>query len=221
MKLSRLAGIALATICATSLVAASVASAAAPEFVGGPAKFTAKTGTMVLEASAQTVTCTSGVSTGEVNGTHTVGSVIATFTGCSGKRETSTCTLKNRGGTAGTIVTSTLDGELGKVAKAEAASEVGLLLLPSTGKAFVTLEGTCLEPELSAVEGAIAGEASPIGKKQLTGSLIFKGGAGSQSIKTIEILGVSKKASLKALAAEAASENIGEAVTYAKEIEVT
>lgn len=221
MKLSRLVGIALAAIFAISLVAASVASAAAPEFVGGTAKFTTKSGSGTLETAAQKVTCTSDISTGEVNGAHTVGTVVVTFSGCSGKRGTETCSVKNKGGTLGTVVTNTLDGELGKVAKAEAASEVGLLLLPATGKVFVTLEGTCLEPTSAAVEGAIAGEASPIGKKQTTGSLIFTGSAGTQSIKTIEILGTSKKASLKAFAAESASENVSEEVTYSKEIEVT
>jgi len=39
---------------------------------------------------------------------------------------------------------NTLDGDLGTVATSEAASGVGLLLLPTAGTTFFTIKGTCL-----------------------------------------------------------------------------
>ena len=144
---------------------------------------------------------------------------MVTFSGCSGKEGTKTCTVKGGGGGEGTVITTTLDGELGTTT--EAPSGVALLLLPTTGHVFVTIEGTCLEPKEAAVEGTIAGEASPIGKYQTTGKLIFGGGAGVQSIKSVVVLGVTVKAKLTAFGSVAASENTSEAITFSKPVEVT
>lgn len=221
MKLGRLVGVIFAAVLAISLCAASLASAAAPEF-SSTAKLTTTGGTGVLATATESVTCTANSSAGEITGVHKVGKVVVTFTGCTGKVGSGTaCSVKSNGSSAGSVVTKTLSGELGSVTSTEAASGVGLLLLPETTKAFVNLEGTCLEPESSTVEGNIAGEASPIKTSSTTGKLIFTGAAGVQSIKSIGILGTTVKPKLTAFGAIAASENTSDAITFSKAIEVT
>jgi hypothetical protein len=67
-----------------------------------------------------------------------------------------------------------MDGELGSVKPAEAASGVGLLILPTAGTAFVTLEGECLPLSPSPVDGSIAAEVTPVNGTILNdGKLIF------------------------------------------------
>ncbi len=90
--------------------------------------------------------------------------------------------VKGGGGGTGTIVTTTLDGALGTVKTTEAASGVGLLLLPTTGTVFVTLEGSRVPGSPAKVDGSVAGEATPK-VNPLTGKPILTGSEGTQSIK--------------------------------------
>jgi hypothetical protein len=222
MKLSRLVGLIFAAVLAVNLVAVAMASASAPEFNPGTATaLTTKTGTALLEtASTSPVSCKESVTTGGITGVKTVGNLKVTFTGCSSTEKTG-CSVKGGGGGTGTIITSTLDGELGTVSTTEAASGVGLLLLPTTGTVFVTIEGTCLIASPSPVDGSVAGEASPISVKSTTGKLVLTGSKGVQAIKSINILGATVEPKLKALGLLASSESATGEVKYATAVEVS
>ena len=223
MKLSRLVGLIFAAVLAVNLIAVAMASAAAPEFNPGTATaLTTTTGTASLEtASTDAVTCSSSVTTGEVTSVKTVGNLKVTFSGCSDK-EGSGCSVKGGGGGTGTIVTTTLDGALGTVKTTEAASGVGLLLLPTTGTVFVTLEGSCVPGSPAKVDGSVAGEATPTKVKSTTGKLILTGSKGTQSIKKISVAaGAVVEPKLLALGLLASSENASGEVKYAAEVEVT
>jgi hypothetical protein len=122
----------------------------------------------VLRASVNTVEC-ENTDVGKIDAgwKESVEKVIVTFTKCKGKnsKTSKTCTVKSKGATgAEEVVTNSLKGELGHVASTEATSEVGLLLEPTEGSVFVTLEGSCLEPTTAAIEGGIIGEVTPLTK---------------------------------------------------------
>ena len=227
MKISRLVGLILAAVLALNLMAATVASAAGPLFLPGTLNtFTGTSGTSKLEStSLEAITCSDDTTAGEITGAKTVGGVMVTFLGCH-DTEKGGCTVKSKGAAEGTILTNTLDGELGTVKTTEAPSGVGLYLLPTTGTEFVDVEGPCVELEGGAVTGTIAGEATPIGKGgdqslSLDGKLTFTGSKGSQSIKTINLEGgTSVKPKLKALGLIESSETTTELVTYTKDVEV-
>jgi hypothetical protein len=222
MKLSRLAGLIFLVALAVNLMAAAVASAAAPEFRPGTLNlFKGESSTGALETSStKPIKCTSDTSTGEITGAKTVGSVVVTFHGCESEEGTG-CPVNSPGQGAGLIKTETLDGELGSVKKTEAASGVGLLLLPTVGTSFVTLEGTCLLLSPAPVTGTLAGEATPLNKSSKDGDLIFEGSKGVQKIKTINVLGTEEKPVLEALGILKASETTLELVLYDNVVEVT
>jgi hypothetical protein len=224
MRRSRLVGLIFAAIMAMYLVAAVTASAE-PEFNPGTAQsFTGTSGSGTLgDSLSETITCTKDSTKGEITGPRTVGNVVVTFTGCSGKKGSggTPCTVKSVGGGTGEIVTKTLKGELGLVATSEAASGVGLLLEPSASAVFVEIESAPCATGAS-VEGKVAGEATPIkGPSSKTGKLIFSGSAGVQKIKTITVLGKAEKPKLTAFGLVAASEETSEEITYTNAITVT
>jgi hypothetical protein len=222
MKLSRLAGLIFAAVLAMSLLAVTTASAESPLFLPGTlTTFTGTSGTGALETiSTSPVTCQSDTTTGEITGPKTVGNVMVTFFNCS-STEGSGCSVKGGGAGTGKILTNTLDGELGSVKTNEAPSGVGLLLLPTSGTTFVTLEGTCLVSKTSPVFGTVAGEVTPLNTLTLAGNKInFFGAAGVQSIKKINVLGSVVEPKLKALGVLASSESTIESVTYAADVEV-
>jgi len=203
MKLSRLVGLIFAAALAMGLMAVSAASASPPEFLPGTVQaFTSDSGVGQLETSSGTkIKCLTDLDKGEITGPKTVGNVVVIFHNCSSP-EVSGCSVKSEGGpNTSLIITKTLDGELGSVKPAEAASGVGLLLLPTTGTTFVTLEGTCLPISPSPVQGSVAGEVTPIsGAASLDIKLILKGSTpGVQQIKSINVLGTTLKPVLKAL----------------------
>jgi sorbitol-specific phosphotransferase system component IIA len=207
MKHTRLASptLTLVTAIATTLATASLtavpaASASPPEFNPGTSNPSIGEGsTVALETSStQAITCTKITSTGEITGAKTVGSVVIVFHGCSSK-EGEGCSLKSTGQGAGLIRTETLDGELGSVKKAEAASGVGLLILPTSGTKFVELEGPCLLTSPSPITGQVAAEVTPIRSLSKDGKLILLGSGGTQDIRSINILGTIVAPRLKAL----------------------
>src|SRR5580692_6245093 len=178
MKLSRLFGLIFIAVLAMGLMAASAAFASAPEFSPGtPQTFKSDSGTGKLETSSGTkVECLTDLDSGEVTGPKTVGNVVVIFHNCHSP-EGSGCSVKSElGPNPSLIITRTLDGELGSVKKTEAASGVGLLLLPTTGTTFVTIEGSCLPLSPSPVFGTLAGEVTPVnGTLALDGKIIFQG----------------------------------------------
>jgi hypothetical protein len=186
-----------------------------------PTTFTATSGANELETgSTQPIACQSDVATGEVTGEETVGSVMVTFSGCH-STEAGGCTVKGGGAGTGKILSNVLDGELGSVKRSEATSEVGLLLLPTTGTEFTKIEGTCLLSEKTPVDGTVAGEVTPINASSTEGKLIFAGSKGKQEIKAISVLGTTLKPVLKALGLLESSEASVESLTFAEAIEVT
>ena len=165
--------LAIVAMFAISAVAAASASAA-PEFKPVPTKkkFTASAEKVFLETPGveQIVECAKGSITGEVTGARTVGNAIVTLTGCSAYRSGAKCAFNSKGAKSGEIVTKPLTGELGTVAKAQAASGVGLRL-GSEDAVWYTQEGTCVVK--AAVEGSLAGEVGAPESKSVNHELAF------------------------------------------------
>jgi len=188
----------LMAVFAMSAVAASVASAAAPEFKPSTKQaFTGASETFSMYNDVgEGFTCSKVTSTGEITGATTVGSLVLTFTGCEGmKGGGTTCKVKSVGANAGEIITKPLKGELGEVATSEATSGVGLLIEPASGEALTTIaKGECYNE--GSIEGRIAAEVTPIKTLAKTGKLVFVGSSGSQKIKAITVKGVKEKPSL-------------------------
>lgn len=223
MKISRLAGLVVGLVLAASLAVGSVASAASdPQFLGTfPTKFTALSLAGILATANNNVKCTHDTLTGTILGPAKVSNVVVTFTGCTGKEGTKEeCPAKSAGGTTGSIVTKTLDGELGLVATGEAKSGAGLLLLPETGKVFVEIACAAFEPTETAIEGSVAGEVTPLDVSSTTGKVLLGGAGGVQSIKKITVLGTSIEPKLKAFGTLVASESTEESILFEHAIEV-
>ena len=186
-------------------------------------KFKSTSGAGVLTVAGIKVKCKKDKDTGEITGTGTVGKVVVTFEECTSTKEAKECKTNSPGAKAGEIVTKELKGELGTVAKAEAASEVGLLLEPASGTEFVTLEkNECIIE--TKVTGKVAGEVTPVKKLQTTGKLEFKtveGKGEKQSIKKITTeAGKKEEPSLKAFGLTATEETSDEN-TFEEAVEVT
>jgi Fe-S cluster biogenesis protein NfuA len=197
MSRIRIVGIMLVAAFAMSAVAASAASAAAPEFrhKGGEVvkrKFKSTTGVAKLDAAGTVVTCASsstaaGAEIEKGNAAKeqkNVKGVVVTFKKCESENSNKEKCKVHSKGKVEEIKTESLSGELGKVAKAEAADERGLDLKPTTGKIFVTLEGTCLPISPSPVEGSVIGE--PTKKEEIKGKLVFATSGGKQAIQKFE-----------------------------------
>jgi len=85
------------------------------------------------------------------------------------------------------IITKTLHGVLGLVLpKPASGSDVGLLVLPSSGEVFVNLLGKCLPGE-SALEGSIAGRVEPVGALTLASTIKFLTTNKRQAIRDIDL----------------------------------
>jgi hypothetical protein len=170
-------------------------------------------------SSTKPVTCTSSSTTGEITGAKTIGDLQVTFSGCY-STEGGGCSVKGAGAGGGKIVTSTLSGELGSVKFAEAGSGVGLLISPTTGTTFATLEGTCLIASPAPIDGSIAAEVSPTEEKETVDELNLVGSTGKQEIKEINVLGTVKKPSLTSLGLLESSEATGEELLFGKSVKV-
>jgi hypothetical protein len=224
--------ICLIAVFAIGAVAASAALAADPghqqefnkELV--KKKFVSKEGKGVLTVAGIAITCTADTNTGETIGKESLRNVVVTFTGC--EEPKTPCPVNSPGSGSGVIKTNALKGELGEVAKAEATSEVGLLLEPETGSEFVKLEGSCIIK--TAVEGKVVGEVTPL-TLSTKHNLEFAVSAGKQKIKTFERSNalhcgtVCKedeviKAKLTAFGLEATEESLKDEVTFEEAIEV-
>jgi hypothetical protein len=140
------------------------------------ANYAATSGEVKLETAKDLITCKKSGSSGYIEGANAAKEVKTKLTGCKGEERTGkkTCAVsstKPKGGTE-EIVFNTLDGELGKVAKSEATSEVGLLLSPESGP-DAEVEGSCLSPKSTAIEGGLIAEVTPVGKTSTTSDLHY------------------------------------------------
>jgi streptogrisin C len=188
-------------------------------------KFTGASGASELVANngAETVTCERDTSGGEVASPTLLGGVVIRFLGCkSSGSGGSGCTVKSTGAPAeGLIITATLHGLLGVVLpKPAAGSNVGLLLLPTSGKTFTTLASNTCTMETK-VTGSVGGLVKPTRKSQISSKVIFGVSSGKQNIKDIDLsIGGLAKPELNAFST-AATEETEEALSYEKEVEVT
>jgi hypothetical protein len=132
-----------------------------------PINFTSTSGQAKLEAGSNIITCKSGESSGYFLEPSALKHVTLKLLGCKGEEQSkkSTCGVKSisPAGSEEELVFHTLKGELGKVAKSEAESGVGLLLVPESGP-DVELEGSCLSTKKSLIEGGEIFEVSPVSK---------------------------------------------------------
>jgi hypothetical protein len=222
MKLARLAGAVLIAIFAMSLLAASAASAALPEFK--PASGTFKTlalGPSTLSGSGNTVTCSHSTGTGEITGAMSVGKVLVKFTGCVSKNGSGvTCVTNSKTGGTGEIVTNTLSGLLGLILATvgDYTSDVGEDLFPTSGSEFTSLIGGCIVT--TKVTGSVAGEVTPIGTLTLIGKINFGATGGKQDISVIDLLGGAMEPELSAFG-NVATETTENDITFNVKTEVT
>lgn len=156
-------------------------------------KSTGTGGTVKLRVTGKTIECTAEKSAGEIEKPNKAKGVVITLTGCKAVYNNGeTCEVKSTGQLWGTIVTKTLTGKLGNVAKTQAASEVGLLL-EGEGAFWevAVLESPCFSGA-TRLEGRVAGEVTPVHKEQELSELLFtpvEGEKTKQKIKAIEIEG--------------------------------
>jgi hypothetical protein len=173
--LTRLAASVMAALVVTA-VAASAASAA-PEWFKGGKKLgsgvvdveTVSTKAPVLESAfGNKLTCTASVSHGEITGATTATSQV-TYTGCT--EGSSKC---QNTATEGEIVTEPLTASNIYVANTK-KEKAGEQFKPSSGTNFVSYKCTGSETTFK-VTGEVIGEATPLGKEETTGKLIFEKG---------------------------------------------
>jgi len=168
---------------------ASTLAMAAPEFLHEGKELVKKgfvvrgaTATIYVEIAGTKykIVCKSSTASGKVKGTTEVEGVVLKFKGCKGKEaeELHECEVNSTSplGAKEEIITKTLKGSLGVVAKAEAVSERGLLLTPASGTVFVTIKGSpeCLPQETTEIKGSLIGEIKPVKTLKLKGELVFK-----------------------------------------------
>jgi hypothetical protein len=218
MKLHRLAILTCVAVLAVGLAMASVASAL-PTFKPGTAnKFTIDSGTWTLAATnGESMACESDSGTGEIINEHEAAGITVVFHGCIGTEGGKTCKIMTAGEPEGLLATITLRGLLGETS--EDTSKAAELVEPESGKVWWTPLGSCIIT--AAVEGSIAGEATPTGVSSKDGKVVFLGGEGSQSIKkvTVKSGGVSPK--LTSFGVIAASEATTELILFTTAVEVT
>jgi hypothetical protein len=186
MKITRLAGLLLGALLAMSLIAASTASAALPEFRPAAGKFLALFLATTFNAGPGQVRCKEGSSSGSISNAHLVGPFDITFTTCeSSINSTTFCPVNSVGANAGEILTTTLHGVLGL---ALASQLVGLLILPTAGKTIARLSQNGCTPETE-VLGSVAGLVSPVRTLTLFTSLTFDFSLGQQIPNSLDTLG--------------------------------
>jgi len=196
--------LALVAVVALSATAATGASAA-PEFSKAKDTFTTSSGESVLKGTGLTITCKKDTGSGEVISKTSVNAKVS-FEGCKGEILGNKCPE---------TISSSLTGELGEVAKAESATEVGLLFKAKEG-AFA--EFKCGSLNLK-VEGSVAGEVTPTKSLSKTGKVVFALNGSVQKIKEIKVLGKTEKPSLKAFGLASTLQS-NEENTFAEAIEV-
>jgi len=223
MKIARLAGLMLVAVLAMSLVAVSAASAAGPLFLtSGKPTITASgtTSKLTTPGVGVSIECKTNSSGGEISSTTLAGKILVHFLECTGKKNTETCPVMSPGAPLeNLIITHTLHGVLGLVLpKPATGSDVGLLLLPSEGKKFVTLLGKCIAE--TTVEGSVAGLVEPVNALTLSGTLTLLAPSEKQGITDIDLTnGPLVKPELLAFS-DASTEEATDNLAFSKDVEV-
>lgn len=188
MKGIRLVG--LAAVVGASLVVSSTASAAGPLFLtSGKPTFAANGKGLVIRApgAADTVECEAYMWVGEISSKTLAGNTFIRFLGCSSQKGTERCSVMSAGAQLENLITTlTLHGVLGLILpKPATGSDVGLLLLPTSGHRWFTLLGSCITE--TAAEGSVAGLVEPVGVLSTTDKITFGLTSGKQNIKDIDL----------------------------------
>lgn len=174
----RTLGLALVAVLALSAVAASVASAAGPEFKGPfPKPFTATSVNTYLNQASGLYKCGSSISEGTITGAK-AGLVTIRFQEC---HIHGYVPCQSAGAKQEEEVTSTLHMELGYIKK-PAPTEVGVALESTSGPTGVVLAMECRTPEEKTLEpmvykGAVMGLLRPINTATDKFTLKFAEGA--------------------------------------------
>jgi hypothetical protein len=187
MRLTKTLGLCLMIASAISGLAATVASAA-PEFLHS-AKEVVKKGFTVKSKIGNTViqlagtkykiSCKSSIGSGKIKSVKEVENTVVKFKECRAKEgeEIKECEVKSTSPPGGIeeIITKTLKGRIGEVAKVEATSERGILLEPVSGTVYVTIKGSteCLPAETSEVKGSLIGEVATVKSAKFKNELIY------------------------------------------------
>jgi hypothetical protein len=193
MRGIRLAGlVGLATFFAASLIASSTASAAGPLFLtSGKPTFVANGKGLIIRnpGGSNTVECGAYMWVGEISSTTLAGNIFLRFLECKGTElgGVETCPVMSPGAQLGNLIaTTTLHGVLGLILPQPASgSDVGLLLLPTTGHRWFTVLGSCIAE--AAAEGSVAGLLEPIGVLSTTDKIVFALSGGKQNINDIDL----------------------------------
>jgi len=216
-------------ILAVGLVAAAAAMAE-PEFRSSgtlPTAFTGTSGLSVLagvEGSGNVVECKKDTASGSITSATLAGGIVVHFLECEGSEGGKTkCPVMSSGApTINLIQTTTLHGVLGLALLSNSTTVAGLLLLPVSGKRFVTLlsaQTTLKCVEEIAVTGTVAGSIEPVEVLSTTGKLKFI----PNSVKTFDLTtGGSVKPALVAFGGNAATEETTEELSFGStKVEVT
>jgi hypothetical protein len=177
MRNIRLAGLVLVAASAASLAISSTAAAAGPLYItSGKPTFTASGKHLLILSggTADRVECAAYMWVGEVSSTTLVGNVFIRFLACTGKDENGAeCPVMSAGAQLENLITTnTLHGVLGLVLpKPSSGSNVALVLLPTSGKSWFTLLGSCIKE--SSLEGNTTGVVEPVGVSSTTDKVVF------------------------------------------------
>jgi len=159
MKVIRLAGLAVVAVLAVSLAVASTASAGVYLFTPGSvgATFVGLSLAGELRAGGNSIACKDDVNAGTIANVHLLGPFDIKFTGCiSSGSGGSGCAANSVGAAEGEILTTTVHALLGLVLPAVGLGLGGLLVLPTSGKRFVTVAANTCTKE-SVITGSVAG----------------------------------------------------------------
>jgi len=193
MKISRLAGLALVAVLAMSLWAVS-AAAAAPQFNPTKAPLTGTAdGASILAAPGVEVTCLKSSETGEITSATLIGGLVVHFLECTGKETgKEACPVMSTGAPLENLIqTTTLHAVLGLILpKPASGSDVALVLLPISGKRFVTLlpnSKSCIE-EIQ-VNGSVAGTVTEPAQGVLstTAKLVLAASGVNEAITDVDL----------------------------------
>jgi hypothetical protein len=224
MYIARLAGLVLTATLAISLAAASTASAE-PHFRWGDigTHFVGLSGVVLQRGPGGTspsLKCLKDLALGIITSLDLVGSLSIHFLECKSRNAVGEeCEVNSTNSSEkGLILWTTLHAVLGLILPRTGAG-VGLLILPAKGERLVTFAGNACTQE-SPLIGSLAGEVTPVAKAGTLASVTFALTAGSQNIKTIDILGARVKPELVWLSAEATEETL-ETIHWLTAVEVT
>ncbi len=221
MKYVKLLSAVLVAAFAISAITAATA-AAAPEFLNSKKEaissttFTGTSGAGKLVGNSETIECSGGSSSGHVNSSTTVNSVLVLYSGCKDLSSGLECHSSNEANGSGIVLTNELSGKLGVVS---GGSGVGLLLAPETGTEFVKISSSHCSASTINVKGSIIGEVLPgPGHVQLTGELNYAANGSSQGIQGFN--GGSGEL-LKAFGSLSSGLADNNSITFAEEVEVS